>query len=159
MIRLSLLALALPLLLASGCDDAPEPRVEAVAEIHVHGHRDTRILAAGDPRHAALLAELDSLATGARPAVAPFGRREVALVFQRGALEFRFTRAPRFRLADGEERSPWRVLLPMGVEPEAPGGESGALLLLGYPEYESLPLISGRGRETMIAILEGREPR
>ncbi len=154
--RLPLPALAVLLLLANACGEKPEPKGGPADQILIHGHRGARVLSADDPRHAGLLAELDSLVARARPAAGVLSRRDVALAFERGALEFRFASAPSLRLAGGEERSPWRILLPLGVEPEPPGGERGVLLLFGYPEYEAHPLITSRGRDSAVEILEGR---
>lgn len=148
--------LLLDLALSAGCRGGAGEGVTPEATLLVHGPRGALTMNAGDPRVDQLLLELDSLFAAARPAAGPLSRREAALCFDRGALEFRFAAAREFRLGDGEVLEPWRVLLPLGVEPAAPGGESGALLLLGYPEYSPDALLSPRGRDGMTAILEGR---
>ncbi len=124
-------------------------------EIVVRSAMSSHVIPVGDPRHAQLLTELDSLFAVAYPAADELGRRELALSAERGGLEFRFRTARSYAIAVGEDLRPWRVLIPLGVEPAPPVGESGALLLLGYPDYGRRPMISPRGRQALIMILEG----
>ncbi len=145
----------LGLLLLAGCGDGQGDAADSKApEIVVRNATSSHVIPVGDPRHGQLLAELDSLFTIAYPAPTELGRRELALSAERGALEFRFRAARSYTVAVGEDLRPWRVLIPLGVEPAPSVGESGALLLLGYPDYGPRPLISPRGRQGLIKILE-----
>lgn len=146
-------ALAALVLLLAACAEPPPPAAPGV-EILVHGRGERHALADGDARRPALLAELDSLLASARPAAAPLDRRGQGLVAARGALEFRFT-APHVCVdGRGDSLALWRALIPLGVEPAAPGGESGVLVLLGHPDYSPHPHLSARGRTPLLRILE-----
>jgi hypothetical protein len=123
----------------------------ASCEIQLHGGRRSLAISGEDRRHAALLTELEKILSSSRPAEAGVLAGLEARDSGRGSLEFRFPASRRYRVAAGDSLDVWRLLLYLDSWPPP---EGGALLRLGYPDWEATPRWSERSCREIWRILE-----